>query len=138
MPASPSAIAHTASVLYRLLADALVVAHLGFIAFVLLGGLMVWRCPRMAWLHLPAVAWAAWIECTAGLCPLTPLENALRRAGGEAGYDGSFVEQYLLPLLYPPGLTPAVQAGLGAGVLLLNLVLYALAWRRRARSAPAR
>ena len=121
--------------LYHLLADALVVAHLGFVAFVLAGGLLAWRWPRVAWLHLPAVAWAVWIECTAGICPLTPLENALRRAGGEAGYAGSFVEHYLLPLLYPPGLTPALQLGLGLVVLLLNGVLYALGWRR-ARSRP--
>ena len=120
---------------WRLLADALVVAHLGFVAFVLLGGLLVVRWPRVAWLHLPAVAWGAWIECTAGICPLTPLENQLRRAGGEAGYEGSFVEQYLVPLLYPPGLTPAGQLALGGGVLVLNLALYARAWRRR--HAPA-
>ncbi|MGA0612861.1 DUF2784 domain-containing protein [Caldimonas sp. KR1-144] len=121
--------------LQRLLADALVALHLGFVAFVLAGGLLVWRWPRVAWLHLPAVAWAVWIECTAGICPLTPLENALRRAGGEAAYAGSFVEQYLVPLLYPPGLTPALQIGLGAFVLLLNGVLYALGWRK-ARSRP--
>lgn len=121
--------------LQRLLADALVALHLGFVAFVLGGGLLVWRWPRVAWLHLPAVVWAVWIECTAGICPLTPLENALRRAGGEAGYAGSFVEQYLVPLLYPPGLTPALQIGLGAFVLTLNGVLYALGWRR-ARSRP--
>jgi len=117
---------------WRALADALVVAHLGFVAFVLVGGWLVWRWPRLAWLHLPALAWAVWIECTAGICPLTPLENRLRQAGGQAGYEGSFVERYLMPLLYPPGLTPAGQLWLGVGVLLINLVPYGLAWRRRA------
>lgn len=121
--------------LYRALADVLVLLHLAFIAFVLLGGLLVWHWPRLAWAHLPAVAWGVWIECSAGICPLTPLENALRRAGGEAGYGSSFVEHYLLPLLYPPGLTPALQFGLGAGVLIVNLVLYAAGWRK-ARSRP--
>lgn len=118
---------------WRLLADALVVAHLAFIGFVLLGGLLVWRWPRVAWLHLPALAWAVWIECTAGLCPLTPLENRLRRAGGEAGYQTSFVEQYLMPVLYPPGLTPAIQLGLGMVVPAINVVVYAIVWRRRRR-----
>lgn len=123
---------------WRLLADALVVAHLVFVAFVLVGGLLVWRWPRLAWLHLPAVGWAVWIESSAGICPLTPLENRWRQAGGQAGYEGSFVERYLVPLLYPPGLTPSLQLGLAAGVLLLNLLLYALAWRRRARARGRR
>ncbi len=77
--------------------------------------------------------WAAWVEVTATICPLTPLENALRRRAGEAGYPGGFVEHYVLPLLYPAGLTPGVQAWLGAFVVALNAVIYAVAilrWRR--------
>ncbi len=117
-----------------LLADLVVLLHLAFVVFVVLGALATWRWPRVAWLHLPAVAWAALLEINGWICPLTPLEVALRRAAGEAGYDGGFVAHYLLPLLYPPGLTPALQVGLGVSVVLLNLLLYAgLWWRRRRR-----
>ncbi len=116
---------------YRLLADAVVLLHLAFVIFVMAGGLLAWRRPGLAWLHLPAVAWGAWIEFSAGICPLTPLENRLRVAGGERGYDSSFVEQYLMPLLYPAGLTPAMQAWLGGLVLAVNGAVYAgLCWRR--------
>src|SRR5512145_3155252 len=101
---------------YRLAADALVVLHMGFVVFVIAGGLLVLRWPRLAWLHLPAVSWGAWIELSAGMCPLTPLENRLRVAGGEAGYHASFVEQYVMPLLYPVALTPAIQWWLGVVV----------------------
>jgi len=85
--------------------------------FVVLGGLLVLRWPRLAWAHLPAAAWGVWIEWSAGICPLTPLENRLRRAGGEAGYADSFVEHHVMPVLYPMGLTPDVQAWLAAIVL---------------------
>jgi Protein of Unknown function (DUF2784). len=129
---------HTRIMLYRMLADALVLLHLGFVAFVVLGALLVRRWPWLAWAHLPAVAWGVWIEWSAGLCPLTPLEQRLRRAGGEAGYASSFVEHYVLPLLYPLGLTPAIQAGLAVCVLALNAGLYAGLWRRRRRPPPAR
>ncbi|MFN3416306.1 MAG: DUF2784 domain-containing protein [Caldimonas sp.] len=124
---------------YRVLADLLVLLHLGFVVFVVAGGFLVWRWPRVAWAHLPAVAWGVWIEWSAGICPLTPLENRLRAAGGEAGYDTSFVEHYVMPLLYPVGLTPAVQAWLGAGVIAVNLLAYGVwLWRwRLSRSAQA-
>lgn len=118
---------------YRLLADAVVLMHLGFVLFVVLGGLLVLRWPRLAWAHLPAAAWGVWIEWSAGVCPLTPLENDLRRAGGEAGYPGSFVDHYVMPVLYPVGLTPAIQVWLGAAVLAVNLAVYAVAWRRHRR-----
>lgn len=118
---------------YRLLADAVVLMHLGFVLFVVLGGLLVLRWPRLAWAHLPAAAWGVWIEWSAGICPLTPLENDLRRAGGEAGYPGSFVDHYVMPVLYPVGLTPAIQVWLGAAVLAVNLAVYAVAWRRHRR-----
>lgn len=116
--------------IHRWLADALVVLHLGFVAWVVLGGLAALRRPRLAWLHLPAAAWGAWIELTAGICPLTPLENHWRSLAGQAGYTGSFVEHYVIPVLYPVGLTPAIQAWLGWGLVALNLLVYAaLAWR---------
>ena len=121
---------------YALLADAVLVLHGLFILFVLAGGLLVWRRPRLGWLHLTAVAWAVCIAWAGWICPLTPLENALRRAAGQAGYGGSFIEHYLLPLIYPEGLTRGVQIGLGVGVALLNLTVYALlvrAWRARRR-----
>ena len=114
----------------RVLADAVVVFHLAFIAFVLAGGVLVitWR-RRVAWLHLPAVAWAAYAEFTATICPLTPLENALRLRAGQSGYEGGFVEHYLIPIIYPAGLTPNAQGVLGAVVIAVNLVFYAIAWR---------
>jgi hypothetical protein len=116
--------------LYRLLADAVVLIHSAFVLFVVLGGLLALRWPRAAWLHLPAALWGAGIEFAAGICPLTPLENHWRRLGGEAGYRGGFVEHYVLPALYPEGLTREVQLVLGIFVLLLNLVVYAIVWRR--------
>lgn len=115
------------------MADAVLLAHGIFILFVLLGGAMVWRWPRLAWLHLPAVAWAAWVAWAGWVCPLTPMENALRRAAGQAGYSGGFVEHYLLGLIYPEGLTRGLQVGLGVFVALLNLAAYALLIRARRR-----
>jgi hypothetical protein len=120
--------------LYRLLADLVVLVHTGFVLFVVLGGLLVLRWPRAAWFHLPAALWGAGIEFAAGICPLTPLENHLRRLGGEAGYTGGFVEHYVLPVLYPDGLTRGVQLGLGTFVVVLNVALYVMAWRRAKRS----
>ena len=112
-------------------ADALVVLHLVFIAFVLLGALLVLRWPWLAVLHVPAFLWGAWIEFFSGICPLTPLEQRLRVAAGEAGYSGGFVEHYLLPLIYPSGLTPGVQALFAAVVAGVNFAVYARLWRRR-------
>ncbi len=125
--------------LYRLLADLVVVLHVGFVLFVVLGGLLALRWPRAAWLHLPAAIWGAAIEFVAGICPLTPLENRLRRLGGEAGYSGGFVEHYVLPVLYPAGLSRGVQLALGAVVVVLNVAVYAVVWRRwrRKKSRPA-
>ncbi|WP_207885394.1 DUF2784 domain-containing protein [Pseudomonas sp. 30_B] len=112
--------------LARLAADAVVLLHLGFILFVLLGGLLVLRWPRLAWLHLPAAAWGMAVEFLHLYCPLTPLENHFRQAAGELGYDGGFIEHYLLPLIYPAGLTEAIQIGLGLVVLAINLPPYLL------------
>src|SRR5690606_41656886 len=118
---------------YRLLADAVLVAHLAFVAFVVLGGLLALRFPRAPLVHLPAAAWGAYVELTGRVCPLTPLENRLRELGGESGYGGGFVEHYLLPILYPSGLTRTVQLSLAAAVLGVNAVVYAYVLHRRAR-----
>jgi hypothetical protein len=120
--------------IYRLLADLVVALHLAFVVFVMLGGLLALRWPRASWVHVPAAAWGVTIELGGWVCPLTPLENALRRAAGEAGYAGGFVERYLLPVVYPGGLTREVQLVLAAAVVGVNVVVYALAWQHRARS----
>jgi hypothetical protein len=118
-------------VTFRILADAVLVLHFAFIAFALLGGLLVWRWPRLAWLHLPAAAWAAGIAFFGGICPLTPLENRLRAAGGEAGYEGGFIEHVVEGLIYPGWLTREIQVGLGALVLAINIACYWRVFRRR-------
>ncbi|HJV28387.1 MAG TPA: DUF2784 domain-containing protein [Aromatoleum sp.] len=119
--------------LERVAADVVVLIHAAFIAFVVAGGLLVLRWPRVAWLHLPAAVWGAAIELVGGICPLTPLENALRRTAGESRYAGGFVEHYLLPLIYPAALTRELQLGLGLGVMLLNVLLYGVVATRRQR-----
>jgi hypothetical protein len=119
---------------YRLAADAVLVVHALFVVFVVAGGPLVLRWPRLAWLHLPCAAWGALIEFAGWICPLTPLENRLRRLGGEAGYEGGFVETYLLAALYPDGLSRPVQWALGGLVLAVNGAVYAWVlarWRRR-------
>jgi hypothetical protein len=117
----------------RFAADAVVLVHLAFVVFVVVGGCLAIRWPLVAWLHVPAALWGAWAELTATICPLTPLENALRRRAGEAGYEGGFIEHYLIPLLYPAGLTPGHQRWLGAFVVAVNVAAYALAIRRTRR-----
>jgi hypothetical protein len=111
---------------YRVLADLVAVSHFGFIVFVILGGLLVLRWRRVMWVHLPAALWGAAIEFWGWYCPLTPLENHLRRAGGSAGYSGGFIEEYLLPIIYPGQLTREIQIVLGIVVVLLNVVIYAV------------
>ena len=118
---------------YRLLADAVVLLHLAFVLFVLLGGLLVLRWPRLAWVHLPVVAWGAGIAFLGAICPLTPLENHWRRLAGEEGYAGGFVEHYVIALLYPSGLTHGMQVALGGLVLAVNAGIYLAVWRRRKR-----
>jgi Protein of Unknown function (DUF2784) len=123
---------------YRGLADATVALHFAFILFVVFGGFLAWRRTLWAWLHLPAVAWVAWLEFTGAICPLTPLENALRARAGDAGYAGGFIEHYLVPVIYPAGLTPGIQIMLGCAVVALNVVVYGALWRRRRAAHPTR
>lgn len=115
---------------YALLADLTVVVHFAFVLFVVLGGLLVVRFPRVAWLHLPAAIWGAAIEFAGWICPLTPLENHLRILAGQGAYRGGFVEHYLLALLYPEGLSRGVQLMLGTLVIVINGIVYFMAWRR--------
>jgi len=117
---------------FRVLADVTVLLHLTFVVFVVLGGLLVARWPPVAWVHLPAAAWGAWVEFAGWVCPLTPLENWLRTQGGGLADSSSFIEHYLMPLLYPSSLSRELQYALGALVLLINTVLYAVVLRRRA------
>lgn len=110
--------------MYFLLADAVVVFHFLFIAFVVAGGLLVLRWPWVAWVHLPAAFWGMFIEFTGWICPLTPLENHLRSLGGGSTYRGDFIEQYLVPVIYPSSLTTFMQYILGGLVIAINLIIY--------------
>jgi hypothetical protein len=122
---------------YRAAADAILVAHLAFVLFVVFGALLLLRWPRLAWLHIPAVVWAAFIEFSGTICPLTPLEVALRQRAGQVGYGGGFIDHYVVSLLYPEGLTQNTQAMLGAVVVAINAAIYIVAFRRR-RTSPDR
>lgn len=116
--------------IYRLLADSVLIVHLLFIGFVVFGGLFALRFPWFAFVHIPAAVWGAYIELTAGLCPLTEIEVGLRRMAGDAGYSGSFIEHYLLPVIYPAGLTKDIQFGLGSFVILINITVYGMIFYR--------
>ena|SRR5689334_10942321 len=107
-----------------LAADAIVLLHFAFIAFAISGGVLVLWWPAAAWLHLPVLAWAVWISATHGVCPLTPLENSLRRMAGEAGYPEGFIDHYLMPIIYPAGLTPAIQTWIAIVLAASNALLY--------------
>jgi hypothetical protein len=111
---------------YGLLADLVLVVHLAFVAFVTLGGFLVWRWRRLAWVHVPVALWGGAIAVSGFICPLTPLENRLQRLSGRPGYQGGFIEHYVTAALYPEGLTRETQIALGAAVLALNLAVY---WR---------
>jgi hypothetical protein len=119
---------------YHVLADLVVAVHAVFVAFVVLGGFLAWRWRRLVMLHLPAAAWGALIEFAGWICPLTPLENALRLRAGHAGYTGGFIEHYLLSIMYPDDLTRTVQIVLGAVVVAVNAVAYGVLFVRAKRS----
>jgi hypothetical protein len=112
--------------LYNAVANLLMIVHFCFILFVILGGLLLFWWPRLAFVHLPAAAWGVMIELNRWICPLTPLEQYMRRAAEQEGYTGGFIDHYINPLIYPEGLTPQIQLILGVSVLLLNAVIYGI------------
>jgi hypothetical protein len=116
---------------YSVLADLVLILHLAFIFFIVLGGILVARWPRMVWAHLPAAFWGVLIELAGWICPLTPLENDLRRRAGQSAYSESFVEHYLMPVIYPEELTRNVQLLLAFAVFAWNAAIYAWVLRRR-------
>jgi len=119
---------------FGLLADVVVLAHMGFVLFVVLGGLAVYWRPWVLWWHVPAVLWGVGIEWAGAVCPLTLVENWLRNQAGEDGYAGDFIQQYLLPTLYPAGLTREIQIMLGVAALTINIAVYFWLWRRHCSS----
>ncbi len=114
---------------YALLADLVLILHAAFILFVVFGGVLVFWRRGLAWLHIPAALWGILIEFQGWVCPLTYLENDLRATAGNSGYAGGFIEHYLVPLVYPAGLTSAMQFLLGLAVLFINAIVYTLVWR---------
>ena len=120
--------------LTRFAADAVLVVHFAFIVFVVGGALLAFRISWMPWLHLPAAAWGAWIEIAGLICPLTTLENHFRIRAGLEGYQDSFVEHYLVPIIYPSGLTRSMQLVLASVVIITNVVLYGWLLHRRRKT----
>lgn len=125
---------------FRIAADAVLLLHAAFVAFVTLGALLALRWRRVMWVHVPAMAWGVLAESTARICPLTYVENTLRIHAGDAGYGGSFIEHYVLRMLYPDGLTVTTQIKLALALIAINAVIYAwVFWpRRRSQLHPAR
>jgi hypothetical protein len=121
-----------------MIADLIVLLHFAFVVFVVLGGLLALRWPRVVWLHVPAVIWGALVEFTGWICPLTPLENRLRAAAGESGYEGDFIAHYILPALYPNGLTRNDQLMLGGIALAINVAIYAVVIVRKGQGAKGK
>ena len=117
-----------------LLADVLVLFHFTFILFVIFGGFLVRRRRQVIWLHIPCAVWGALIEFAGWICPLTPLENDLRISAGSSGYNGGFIENYLIPVVYPSGLTRGIQIIFGLGVIIINFWAYGLIWTGRRQS----
>jgi len=125
--------------LYQLAAEAVLTLHFAIALFAVAGGIaVVWR-PKLAWLHLPTLAWCSWVNLASWVCPLTPLEHALRARAGETGFHGSFIEQYIAPVLYPGGMTREVEILAGVALPVWNLLIYAWVvhrWRRAPQPAP--
>ena len=119
--------------MYPLLANLVLIVHLAFVVFVLCGGLLVLRWRWIAGLHVPAIAWGAFVEFSGWICPLTPLENWLRAQDGDISYRSDFIAQYLLPVLYPGDLTRDLQLLLGTVVIVLNAAVYWWLWQMQAR-----
>ena len=119
--------------IYRIAADCVLLLHLAFTLFAVLGGLLVLRRPSLLWLHLGAVFWGVVIEWADWICPLTPLENFLRERGGEAGYAGGFIEHYVVRFLYPESLTIELRYLLGGGLIAVNLLIYGYVFLARRR-----
>jgi hypothetical protein len=115
--------------LYQVLADLVVLTHLAFILFALFGGLVALRWHWVPWAHLPAACWGAAVELFGWLCPLTPLENSLRRASGSAEYSGGFIERHLMPMIYPAEFTREFQLFLGCVLVVFNVAVYLAVWR---------
>jgi hypothetical protein len=122
---------------YQIGADAVMLLHFLFIAFVLLGSLLLLKWPKLIWLHVPALCWGIYIELSGNICPLTPLENHFRALAGEDTYYGGFIAHYLGPIIYPAGLTRGMQY-LAAGVVVaMNALGYGLYFRRRRRQSSS-
>jgi len=117
--------------IYGILADIVVLVHAAFVLFAVFGGFLVLRWRRLAWLHIPAVLWAALVEMAGWICPLTPLENLLRHRAGKVIYRSDFIEHYMMPVLYPAALTRELQMALGLAVLFINVSVYVWVWHRR-------
>ena len=122
---------------YKIGADLVLIIHFAFVLFVIFGGLLVIRWPSVGWAHVPIAIYGAIIEFVGFICPLTPLENALRQRGGQAGYSGGFIEHYITATIYPSGLTRRIQLVLGGGVLVFNAIIYAIVIRRARRPLTA-
>lgn len=119
--------------LARITADVVLLTHLAFIVFAVFGGLLVIRKAWIAWLHVPAMLWAVWVVAAHRECPLTAIENHFLHAAGQSGYDGGFIEHYLLPLIYPPGLTESQQTVIAGLLGIWSVAVYVVAYRRRRR-----
>src|SRR5262245_8541034 len=115
--------------LYKLAANTLALIHFAFILFVVLGGLLLLKWPKLVWVHIPAAVWGALIEFAGWYCPLTSMENAMLRRAGEAGYTGGFVAHYIFRLIYPAGLTRGLEIAIGAFVLVVNVSVYVKVFR---------
>jgi Protein of Unknown function (DUF2784) len=111
------------------LADLVLVVHALFIVFVILGGLIVLKWHKALWIHIPSALWGALIEFFGWICPLTYLENYFRVIGKGDSYESSFIQHYLLPVIYPPGLTTDIQILLGSIVIIINIIIYSIVWR---------